>query len=117
MAVVTLRIRGKEYSLACDDGEEEQLLFLASEVDERVQALAHRMGNAEDTTLLLLTALMLSDELQDLKADILNLRREIRQHQAPSGDRDKLLDMQRAITLTLEEIAGRIERMAKKVEG
>lgn len=117
MAAVTLRIRGKEYNLACDDGEEEQLLFLASEVDERVQALAHRMGNVQDATLLLLTALTLTDELQDLKADILNLRREIRQNQSPAGERDKLLDMQRAITLTLEEIAARIERMAERVEG
>ena len=117
MAVVTLRIRGKEYSLACDDGEEDQLLFLASEVEERTLALAHRMGNAEDATLLLLTALTLADELQDLKSNILDLRRELRQPPAPSGDRDKLLDMQRAITLTLEEIAGRIERIADRVEG
>ena len=58
MAVVHIHIGGREYDIACDDGQEEHLRFLADEVDDRIRALIFGMGsNPGEGMSLLLTAL------------------------------------------------------------
>jgi cell division protein ZapA len=64
----TITINGRTYRLKCGDGEEERLLALAEIVRRRVDSLAGEFEAAGDGRLLLMTALMLADELMDAQA-------------------------------------------------
>lgn len=64
MAIVNLVINSREYTLACNDGEEEYLHLLAIEVNKRVQDFSQRLGKSlDEPTGLLLAAIGLADEL------------------------------------------------------
>ncbi len=116
MTAVTIKVNGRDYRIACDDGQEEHLRFLADEVDDRVRSLIFGMDNNPGEGLsLLLCALTMADELIELKKENEKLRRQ----GATSGDRideARILEMEAAMAATLEEIAGRIEKIAEQVE-
>jgi cell division protein ZapA len=66
----TITINGRTYRLKCRDGEEERLLALADLVSRRVDSLAGEFAAAGDGRLLLMTALMLADELMDAQEQL-----------------------------------------------
>ena len=66
MADVKLTIAGRPYDVHCADGEESQLIQLASLVDEKARAI---QGGTE-VRQLLFAALMLSDETQEARGKI-----------------------------------------------
>ncbi len=68
MGQATITINGRTYRLKCRDGEEARLLALADVVSHRVDSLAGEFAAAGDGRLLLMTALMLADELMDAEA-------------------------------------------------
>jgi cell division protein ZapA len=123
MAIVHIRIHGREYDIACDDGQEEHLRFLADEVDERVRALAYNMGgNPGEAMGLLLTSLTMADELIESKREIERITAEVRRIGTLVDDDKKLMsetrmvEIENAMATTLEEIASRIERIADQAE-
>lgn len=63
MADVKLNIAGRVYDVHCADGQEPQLLNLATVVDEKVRA----MPGGTELRQLLFAALMLADEAQEAK--------------------------------------------------
>ncbi len=63
MAEVTITLNGRTYRLECGDGEEEHLLSLSDMVGERLEGLKKQFGQVGDDRLLLMTALMIADEL------------------------------------------------------
>jgi cell division protein ZapA len=67
MAQVSLQVNGYAYVLGCADGEEQHLLALAAELDRRIQDIKAATGPGGEARLLLMAALMLSDELHDLR--------------------------------------------------
>ena len=67
MGQVTVTLNGRTYRLSCGDGEEERLLSLAGHVRERIEALSTEFGHAGDDRLLLMAALLVTDELFDAR--------------------------------------------------
>lgn len=65
MAEVTITLNGRTYRLQCDDGEEEHLLALSHTVGERLDGLQKQFGQIGDERLLLMSVLMISDELNE----------------------------------------------------
>lgn len=74
MGQATITINGRTYRLKCEDGEEARLLALADIVRRRVDSLAGEFSAAGDSRLLLMTALMLADELMDAQAHLVVAR-------------------------------------------
>jgi len=74
MGQATITINGRTYRLKCGDGEEERVLALADIVRHRVDSLAGEFAAAGDGRLLLMTALMLADELMDAQARLADHR-------------------------------------------
>lgn len=68
MAQVSLQINGYAYILGCADGEEQHLFALAADLDRRIQEIKASTGPGGEARLLLMAALMLSDELHDLRS-------------------------------------------------
>ena len=66
MADVKLTIAGRPYDVHCADGQEAQLVQLASVVDEKVRT----MPGGTETRQLLFAALMLADEMQEARGKV-----------------------------------------------
>lgn len=66
MGQVSVTFNHQEHHLACQDGGEERLKELAEYIDQRAETLMGRMGPVGDLRLLLMTAIMIADELQEL---------------------------------------------------
>ncbi len=67
MAQVSVRINGYAYMLGCADGQEEHLLALAEDIDQRIDGIKLAAGPSGEARLLLMVALVLSDELYELR--------------------------------------------------
>ena len=67
MAQVSLQINGYGYILGCADGEEEHLRAMAAGLDVRIEEIKASTGPSGEARLLLMAALMLADELHDLR--------------------------------------------------
>ncbi len=67
MAQVPITLNNRTYRLACNDGEEKRLAALAQDVKGRVEKLAREFGQPADERLLLMAAVLLADELWDLR--------------------------------------------------
>lgn len=68
MAEVRLSIAGRDYAVACKDGEEARLMTLGAMVDEKARE-AGSSGGLNETRLLLFSALLLADRLHDNTAE------------------------------------------------
>lgn len=68
MPKVSLTINGRAYDVTCDTGQEEHVKSLGREIDRRVGQLADNVGQVGDNRLLLMTALLISDELESSRS-------------------------------------------------
>ena len=76
MAQVTIEVNGRPYVVGCEDGQERRLTELAATLDAQVRQVAQDVGPLGETRLILMGALVMADE-------IVELRREIEQLKAP----------------------------------
>ena len=68
MGQVTITLNGRTYRLRCGEGEEQRLIELADMVRDKLTPLVQEFGQAGDDRLLLMTALLMADELLDARA-------------------------------------------------
>jgi cell division protein ZapA len=64
MSNVTLTISGRDYTVACAEGEEAHVAGLGRMIDTRLSAMGNMAGQGE-TRQLLFAALLLADELHE----------------------------------------------------
>ncbi|WP_298213427.1 cell division protein ZapA [Acidocella sp.] len=67
MAQVTIRINGYAYTVGCEDGQEGHLSRMAAEIEQRIDSIKKIGGQSGEARLLMLAALLLADELHDLR--------------------------------------------------
>src|SRR5262245_5351636 len=77
MAQVNATIAGRQFRLACEDGQEEALQTLAHDIDQRIIDLRRKFGEIGDTRLTVMAALMLADELVEATQKLRRLDEEI----------------------------------------
>src|SRR5258708_12092935 len=65
MAHVSVSINGRQYRMACDDGQEHHLARLAHDLDQRIANLRGTFGEIGDMRLTIMAALILIDELSE----------------------------------------------------
>jgi cell division protein ZapA len=70
MGQASVTLNGRVYSLSCGEGEEARLQELAAVVRAKLDGLVAEYGKAGDDRLLLMSALMIADELLDARARI-----------------------------------------------
>lgn len=122
MADVTVTINGHNYVVACKDGEEKHLHFLADYVSKKVQSLVVSFGQIGELRLLLMSALFIADELSeafaqlgDLKADVAELKVKLqRAERAAEGAGGGASE--EAVAAILGDAAKRIEALAARIE-
>ena len=77
MANVNIRFNGKDYLLSCDDGQEESLKKLTSQLDSKYQELKDKLWNIGESKLLLITSIQLIDEYFNLKRQVISQKTKL----------------------------------------
>ena len=70
MAQVTVKINGYSYTVGCEDGQEQHLAGMANQVESRIESIRQLGGQSGEARLLVLAALLMADELHDMKAEL-----------------------------------------------
>jgi cell division protein ZapA len=119
MPEIDITIGGRNFSVACQPGEEQFLRSAAATLDAEAQPLVMQMGRLPESRMLLMSALMLADktaahedEIRQLKAQIAEL--DARPVPEPKTFQVSVIPPQ--ITETLAEIAARAEAVAAAIE-
>lgn len=108
MSQVSITVNGKAYVLACGEGEEQHLARLARAVDQRISEIVGSVGQVGEARLLLVAALMATDELWDATRQIEALRAQ--QLPAAAQAPDPALGGEiEALAETIETIAERLK--------
>ena len=63
MSVVTLKIAGYSYKIACQDGQENHVLELANYLDEKATKLKSSIGYIPENQLLAMVSVLVAQEL------------------------------------------------------
>jgi cell division protein ZapA len=74
MAHVTVTIDGKQFRMACEDGQEAHLESLAQHIDGRIKMMRESFGEIGDLRLTMMAALMVCDELFEERRKGVELR-------------------------------------------
>ena len=118
MAQVSVTIGGRVYRMACDDGEEDHLMRLARELDQKLTHLRDAFGEIGDTRLAVMAAIMVADELSESRRRVRALEQEIDGLQETRlAAADRIEAVERAGAQTIEKAAERIERLAHALNG
>ena len=67
MAQVVITINKREYAIACENGQEIQIIKLARILDEKASMLVGALGHINETQLLAMIGLLMADELMETK--------------------------------------------------
>jgi cell division protein ZapA len=114
MSHVNVTINGRQYRMACEEGQERRLLQLADNMESRIHELRGKFGEIGDARLTVMSALMIADELLDANQRILRLQEQVDALQDArfvAGERAKATQL--AISAALNSSAERLERMTQ----
>ena len=109
MALVTVTINGRDYEVACDDGQEAHLSRLGTYVDKRIGELTAAVGQVGGARLLGMASMLLADELSDAYAEL---------DVARTADKGvvAIMSAQESLSAGIEDLANRIENIAERLE-
>lgn len=114
MAEVSVTINGRVYRMACDPGQEDHLARLGRELDQRITQLRESFGEIGDTRLAVMAAIMVADELAELKRRLRSADQEVQSlKDARERAAQRNEESERAVAEVLEDAAERIERLAQ----
>jgi cell division protein ZapA len=113
---VTVTINGRNFRLACEDGQETHLAQLAGELDRRIGELRTRFGEIGDSRLMIMAALMTADDLAENTTRLRKLEEELASLQeARVASVEHAKATQAAISAALNSAAERIEGLTKRL--
>ncbi len=122
MAEISITINGRAYDIACDDGQEGRVTDLSGYVDKQMQKIAASGAAYNDSHLLVLTTLVLADELFEA-------REEARARPAPAAPAKTVEETpeqvngggiaeeeQEVLLKVIEHLSQRVDAIAAKVD-
>lgn len=107
MAQVGIKINGRDYRIACEDGQESHLSSLARYLDGKVSELVEEVGQIGDTSLMVMAGLLVTDELSDLREELEDTR-----NQAARDTQTAIDDTEDKLAAQIDALAARIEKVA-----
>jgi cell division protein ZapA len=111
MSHINVTINGRQYRMACEEGQEVRLLKLAESLELRVTELRGKFGEIGDARLTVMAALTVCDELLDTNARLHAMEQELetaRNMRSAAVDRARMT--QTAVANALNAAADRIEK-------
>ena len=111
MSHINVTINGRQYRMACEEGQEVRLLKLAESLELRVEELRGKFGEIGDARLTVMAALTVCDELLDANQRMQALESELenlRSVRVAATDRARTTQI--AVANALNAAADRIEK-------
>lgn len=109
MAQVTVKINGYSYPVGCEDGQEGHLLAMAASVESRIDSIKALGSPSGEARLLVLAALLMADELHDLRAEMDAVRKS-----PGAGAKPGKPDVE--MTRRISRLAARAEQIAADLD-
>lgn len=123
---VEIKIGGRSFEVACQQGEEQYLLSAAQLLDTEAQVLVTQIGRMPEARMLLMAGLMLADKtagleerlretqdkLKSVEADLADLKSK----PGPSPEKVEVPVIPEDVTDALAEIAARAEALANSFD-
>jgi len=116
MSEVTVTINARQYRMACENGQEDHLLALSQDLDQRIAQLRTSFGEVGDTRLTVMASLTVADELAEAGKRIRALEEELAGLKEARGmASDRTQATQAALVMAFNTAAARIEGLTKKL--
>lgn len=109
MAQVNLTINGKNFGMECDDGQEQRVTDLGNYVDAKIQNIASAGAASNENHLLVLTSLMLADEVHELRENLAALGEHVE-------SKENLDEREQILTQAIDTLADRIDAVAGRIK-
>lgn len=110
MSSVTVNVNGRDYEIACDEGQEQRVQSLGQYVDDNIRKIAGSGAVGGDIHLYVLTSLLMADEVFELRERLENA----------GGDATSAQDLNLAVSKAVEqresEISAQIDEITSHVE-
>ena len=124
MGNVTIKFNNKEFILSCEDGQEEHLEELLTQISQKFNNLKNDLGNLGENKLLLITAVKIMDEYYETKKKVEQRKNEFKDLSNKFKElksliyeyRDKKENEIKKINLNHEDFKIEIENNQKKYE-
>lgn len=110
MAQVTIKLNGYSYTVGCEDGQEQHLVAMAAQVENRIESIKALGGSSGEARVLVLTSLLMADEIHDLRLEMDGLRVAAASPAAAPGKSDA--ELKRRVS----RLAARAEQIAADLE-
>lgn len=109
MPQVSVKINGYSYTVGCEEGQEQHLSAMSREVENRIDSIKALGGQSGEARLLVLAALLMADELHDLRIEADGLRASASRPARAKADGEAAARRLAKLAARAEEIAGELE--------
>jgi cell division protein ZapA len=125
MPEVRITIGGRQFEVACQDGEEGYLHSAAKMLDDEAQVLSDQVGRMPESRMLLMAGLLLADKTASVEDRIKEVRAELAEREAElaglrnasaTPEKVEVPVVPQTVTDTLAELAARAEALAAQIE-
>jgi cell division protein ZapA len=116
MAQVAVLVNNQNYTLACDDGEEQHLGELAKQIDQRVAEVKKDVKSASEPHLLLMAALLLADDYEMANERIRDLEEQIAGQKGEFLEKNNGQTPRQRRSLDEDKLSGLLESAARRME-
>ncbi len=125
MPEIRVSIGGRDFDVACQDGEEHYLRTAARLLDDEAQVLAEQVGRMPESRMLLMAGLMLADKTASVEDRAAEIQAQLDEREAELSalkqaqaepEKVEVPVVPEAVSETLAELAARAEALAAAVE-
>jgi cell division protein ZapA len=117
MPLVNVMVSSRAYTIACDEGEEGHLKELAAHVDGKMRELIGTVGQVGDQMLLLMAAVLITDELFEARARLDGHTKQVGELSSAQAELAGRAEHSEAHAAgVLEDAARRLEDIAEKLK-
>ena len=113
MPTVNFKINSKNYSVDCGAGQEDQILAIAEQIDNKAKSLSSMFGDVDSETLLLMVCILIFGDIQKAKNKILGLEKEISLLKSDILDEDAVANVIAQITAKIKTLSASLSSNSK----
>ncbi len=117
MANVTITVNNRNFTIACEEGQQERVQMLGNYINDRFASMASSGAAANEIYSLVLTSLVITDELFDLKEQMDDHLKRMQENAAtPATPQPSKADMEREIeTRVAEKLQAETKALQEKL--
>lgn len=109
MGQVNITINGRNFGMECDDGQEQRVLDLGTYVNSKIQNISSAGAASNENHLLVLTSLMLADEVHELRENLAALGEHVE-------SKEKQDEQDQVLSHAIDSLAQRIDSIASRIQ-